>query len=174
MAVVACRKQGFEDVAGHRLGRLGQAGPRIRPPCLLPCLLHQRRRERRGQVAHAVERLPAGNAAVQRGRGRAGKLSAQANCDQLHRHILRRTRLFRQVLRVIEDEAQRHLFILGPVQRPAKGGHLPCRDIGQVTLPGPQGVGRRAAPVEIGQRCFVGVGQLGISGKGEVLRCHER
>lgn len=36
-----------------------------------------------------------------------------------------------------------------------------------------EGVGRRSPPVKIGQRP-VGIGQLGMSGQGEVLRCHER
>jgi hypothetical protein len=74
--------------------RLGQGGLILGRDARIADQGHQRKG--RGQIAHPVERLPAGDAAVQRGRGRAGKLSAQPDGDQLHCHVLRRPRLFRK------------------------------------------------------------------------------
>lgn len=93
-----------------------------------------------------------------------GRGNLQADRDQFQSDVPRWSRLFGQVLCMVQDEAQRDGLVLGPGQRPAEGRHLPGGDIGQVSLPGAQRVGRRAAPIQLGERGF---GQLGLGGQGE-------
>lgn len=99
-----------------------------------------------------------------RGRGRADKGNSQAKGDQFHRNVFCRAGPFRQVLCMVEDEAEGDLFVLGPVKRLAERGHLPGCDIGQVPLPGAQSIGRRTTALKIGQRGLVGFGKLRIGG----------
>ena len=55
----------------------------------------------------------------------------------------------------LEDEAQRHLFVLWPVEGPAEGGHLPCRDVGQIAFPRAQGVGGGPTFIQRRQRRLI-------------------
>ena len=173
LAAAGAGQQRLQHVAGDRFGRLRHPRPRIGPPRLLPGLLHQGGGERRDQIAHPVKRLPGSDPAVQRRRGRAAERHSQPDRLQFHRHILRamrrdaEARPVGQVLRMVENEPQRHLLLFGPVQGLAESRHLPGRDISQIALPGPERIGRRAAPIQLGEGRFVGLGQLGVGGQGE-------
>lgn len=143
--------------------------------------LHSGRQRSAGQgylgtgAGHRRAGLSDGPAAPKATRtARAGQFSPLSDGDQRHCRILRRPRLFRQVLRAIEDKVQRDILILGPVKRPVKARHLPRGDLGQISFPCAQRVGWRSPPVQIGQRRLIGGGQFSISGKGEVLRCNGR
>ena len=111
-----------------------------------------------GEVAHAVERLPRGDAAVERRRRRAGERAPQPERDQrLGGASGRRPRRRRrEVGGVVEDEAQRHRLGLGPGEGQAERRLLPGGEVDEVALVGAQRVGRRAADVEVGERGLVG------------------
>ena|GEM_PF-6107457 len=159
MAGIAAGQQLLQHRPGDRVGRFPLPRPGGGAAGTAAGLGDQRRLERRGQVLHAVEGAPGGDAAVERGGRRAGQAAAQPGRDQRLGHLAGRAGSRAQVLGMFEQEAQRHRLRFWPGQFLAAGQQLPGGDIGQVALPGPQGVLRSATAPEIGQRLGGGEGR---------------
>jgi len=121
-----------------------------------------------------VKRLPRRDASTQGRRGRAGERDAQAKNLHFQRHILRGARFRRQVLRMIKDEPQRDRFVVRPDQWFSERSHLPGRNGDQIAVPGAQGIGGCAAPVEVCERRLVGFAELGTAKQDEMLLWQER